>query len=520
MNELIFTYLLDEKGNKHLTKQCVPMHSSGEFKKSISSAWTASLQTDYPIITYEPKTSEIMSDYIKQALSKDIQSKDIQSKDIQSKNTYSDAIKANAERSVLEGIEFIEHINMLLSPKSSEKYFEQILKDRIQLINAHSTAVKSTAIVHSTMVLPSTAIVPSTSLKYCCPSIKNPNECSTLSTKLRNKTDKYAIMTLMFGGDAYLPGVLLLGSSIRNVIPADVKNIELCCMVTKDVSETARMTISKIYDRIIVVNYIEIDPALIRHNIPAIRAIYAKTFTKLRIFEFTNYAKVLFLDADMLVLKPDIVSLFNLDTPACIFMGHISDNLRERFFKDFMTNGLPFKKYQKKYCNLDGKELHGNRIPYLKGRDDEITSSGMNIETSVLLIKPSETSVLERDKFIREIRTPIRGDTEMISRLFKHRLYAIEPRFFGRWVNPYEHDELVVLDLYGTNGKPWDVEKFIELTKSGDMSDMTYWWDTYVKFYEYQYNSYHNSMLDKLYTHIKSNEIINKALTRISKISM
>ena len=73
------------------------------------------------------------------------------------------------------------------------------------------------------------------------------------------------------------------------------------------------------------------------------------------------------------------------------------------------------------------------------------------------------------------------GDTEMISRLFKDKLYAIEPRFFGRWVNPEEHPELVVLDLYG-NEKPWDIKKFTELLLFIDVGDIPYWWNTYIKY--------------------------------------
>ena len=165
-------------------------------------------------------------------------------------------------------------------------------------------------------------------LKYCCPDRKNKTQCAKINTTLNlhitnNKKPNYAITTLLFGGDSYLPGILLLGSSIKKIMSKSYeKYITLCCMVTNDVSAEARTLISKIYDRIFDVEYLQIPPKLIKHKNPNTQTIYSKTFTKLRIFEMTEYDKVLFLDSDMLVLKKDFFSLFNLNTPSCVFLGN------------------------------------------------------------------------------------------------------------------------------------------------------------------------------------------------------
>ena len=360
-----------------------------------------------------------------------------------------------------------------------------------------------------------------TNLKYCCTDSKVKTQCVNINTELKLDTTskpKYAITTLIFGGDAYLPGILLLGSSIRKVMPkAYEKYITLCCMVTNDVSSDAREIISKIYDRVIEVDYLQIPPHLIKHKDPKIRAVYAKTFTKLRIFEMTEYDKVLFLDADMLVLKKDFFSLFNLNTPATIFMGKLTNNSRDRYFKEFKENGRLFKHFQNKYCywqnnnrRKSGPEniLHGNRIPYNKKYENEIVSNGMNIETSVLLIKPNNDTMNEIKQYVDNIhkhKIKMSGDTEMISRLFKDKLYAIEPRFFGRWVNPEEHPELVVLDLYGSDGKPWDISKFKELIKYSEVGDVSYWWKMYMSVYDNEYVFWNNMMLDTLYEKITKN---------------
>ena len=356
-------------------------------------------------------------------------------------------------------------------------------------------------------------------LKYCCPDSKIKTQCVNINTELKLDTTskpKYAITTLIFGGDSYLPGILLLGSSIRKVMPkAYEKYITLCCMVTHDVSPEAREIISKIYDRVIEVEYLQIPPNFIKHKDPKIRTVYSKSFTKLRIFEMTEYEKVLFLDADMLVLKKDLFSLFNLNTPAAVFLGKLSNDSRDRYFKGFKENGRLFKQFQNKYCywqnnnrRKSGPEniLHGNLIPYDKKYENERVSNGMNIETSVLLIKPSKYMINEIDKYLQNIiqkQIKIRGDTEMVSRMFKDKLYAIEPRFFGRWVNPEEHLELVVLDLYGSDGKPWDTNNFKELIKYSKVGDVSYWWKMYISIYENDYVLLNNTMLDTLYKKIK-----------------
>ena len=351
------------------------------------------------------------------------------------------------------------------------------------------------------------------SLKYCCPDRKNKTQCAKINLELkidsRDKTQKYAITTLLFGNDSYLPGILLLGSSIRKVMPKSYeKYISLCCMITHDISKEARSLISKIYDRIIEVEYLQIPPNLINHKIANTRDIYSKAFTKLRIFEMSEYDKVLFLDADMLVLKKDIFSLFNINTPAAIFMGQLSNNAKDRYFKEFAENGKLFKQFQNKYCIWKGKELHGNLIPY-ENHKNEKHNIGMNIESSVLLIKPSFFIAKQRDdylKYIKKNNIKIGGDTEMVSKMFKNKLYAIEPRFFGRWANPAIHPELSVLDLYGNEGKPWDTNKFKELIKYIEVGDFLYWWNMYMKIYKSDYEQWNNKMLDTLYE--KINEII------------
>ena len=101
---------------------------------------------------------------------------------------------------------------------------------------------------------------------------------------------------------------------------------------------------------------------------------------------------------------------------------------------------------------------------------------------------------------IKRKNIKIRGDTELISLMFKDKIYAIDPRFFGRWVNPEKHPELVVLDLYGGEGKPWDIKRIDGLIS---YVDVNYWWTLYCKIYKSMYKKYKNNMLDTLYEKIQ-----------------
>ena len=322
----------------------------------------------------------------------------------------------------------------------------------------------------------------------CAPINSKSNKSNNTNIKLNKKL---AIFTLIFGGDNYVPGVLLLGSSIRKANTRKANMITLGCMVAKDVSKEARLLLEKVFDVVKEVEYIEINPNLINHSNEATRKVYAKTFTKLRCFEMTEYDKILFMDADTLVLKDDVFELFKLQTPACPFMGGEKTN---RYFK---TPQL-FKKFQSAFCN----NMHGNLIPY-NSRVNEKTTSGLNIETSVMVLTPDLKLAKRTRDYLENIKKQnikIKTDTELVSLMFKDKIYAIDPRFFGRWVNPEKHPELVILDLYGNEGKPWDIKRIDGLVS---YVDVNYWWKLYCKIYKSMYKKYKSEMLDTLYEKIQ-----------------
>lgn len=105
---------------------------------------------------------------------------------------------------------------------------------------------------------------------------------------------KHAYVTLMNGGDGYLAGVEALGRSLvetGSVVPRVV-------MVTTDVSQSARAQLVAQGWTLRVVAPVPSPP-----NDEAIYTRFAQSYTKLRAFELVDLDKIVFLDADTVVLS-------------------------------------------------------------------------------------------------------------------------------------------------------------------------------------------------------------------------
>ena len=125
-----------------------------------------------------------------------------------------------------------------------------------------------------------------------------------------------AWVTLVMRGDAYVPGALALAASLR----ASGTAAATVCMVTDDVSAGARRLLGRAFDRAVVVDkltYLACPMRTDKQN-----AMYgswiADSFTKWRCLDFTEYARVIFLDADV-VLLGNCDHLFEVPAPAGIF---------------------------------------------------------------------------------------------------------------------------------------------------------------------------------------------------------
>ena len=300
---------------------------------------------------------------------------------------------------------------------------------------------------------------------------------------------RFAVVTLLMLGDNYLPGIITMAYSIQLANPEFRKEIDLVCLVTPDISQKAINDIMKYYDKVIKVDYIEIPYENIRHSKLHIQKVYAKTFTKLHVFSLVQYEKVIMIDADMLVLKPEFFSLFSLDTPAGVFIGCLSP------YKDEKTMNLYIYIYGEdlKHGRLIEKRLYDIDCYDLYRKHNIIKNTYLGVETSICLLKPNIDDYHNLKKLLfNSNEKTYKGDTDLIAKYYKYKWHHIDIKFLGRWVDPNENKDIIVLDLYGTEGKPWAVAKYT------DYKDSNYWLDRYKEYYKesFENNCEHNLIHD------------------------
>ncbi len=106
--------------------------------------------------------------------------------------------------------------------------------------------------------------------------------------------NKHAYVTMATGGDAYVPGVEALGQSLL----ATGTKIPRVCMVTPDVSAGARAQLEAQgwFLR-------DVEPISAPMTGELLFARFASSFVKLRAFQLVEYDKVVFLDADTIVVQ-------------------------------------------------------------------------------------------------------------------------------------------------------------------------------------------------------------------------
>jgi lipopolysaccharide biosynthesis glycosyltransferase len=137
-----------------------------------------------------------------------------------------------------------------------------------------------------------------------------------------DKHTKYAFVFLMFGGDNYLAGVLTAAYSIlRNNTSYDI-----VCMITDDVSEKAIGEMKKLSIIPIRIPYLEYDskPLLSKRQNQLYSKWANKGYTKWNCLALIQYEQVLFIDADMIILK-NIDDVFDSPAPMGIFENPIDD---------------------------------------------------------------------------------------------------------------------------------------------------------------------------------------------------
>ena len=288
-----------------------------------------------------------------------------------------------------------------------------------------------------------------------------------------SKKKKYAIINLLMMGDSYLIGCLSLAQSIKQFKRS--RKIDLICMVTPDISNEAIQELNKYYDRVVPVDYIEVDKNKIKHFQEKVKEIYAKTFTKINCLKFTEYKKILMMDVDMLVINKSFFKIFKVNTPASPFIGCLVFykpellDIYKKIYSELKHGSL----VPEKYYDIDCQELYKEY--------NIIKMAPIGIESTICLLEPSLKDFNELKSILQKSYKSYKGDATLIAEYYKYKFHHIDMNYVGRWVNPENYPDIIAIDMYGFEGKPWQIQYIDKLIK---YDDAKYWMKKFVEFYE------------------------------------
>lgn len=129
------------------------------------------------------------------------------------------------------------------------------------------------------------------------------------------KTSKYAYVTMVINGDKYINGAIGLA---KGLLITKTK-CDLVCMIDNTVSQKGVSRLREVFDYVPLVDRIYKETGWGHKKATERYSSWWKfSFTKWRCLTMTQYKKVLFLDADVSVIK-NIDNLFEMKAPAGVF---------------------------------------------------------------------------------------------------------------------------------------------------------------------------------------------------------
>jgi hypothetical protein len=213
---------------------------------------------------------------------------------------------------------------------------------------------------------------------------------------------KAAFATLVMLDDGYIPGALLLGYSLRKKYPECL----LICMVTKEVTASARDLLGAFFNHVIEVDkiFVPCRGMKMAHYLPYV-------FTKLNALLLCSGGllsfdpeSVIFLDADVLPLK-NYHDLVGLKAPAGIINEYKSNLIKNDSSNRYLISAKYKSRGKWHWHNIyDPVCPHGELIPsYITDRVRDIPKN-MGIHGALLVLKPS---LDEFDSIMKDIDRPV-----------------------------------------------------------------------------------------------------------------
>lgn len=257
-----------------------------------------------------------------------------------------------------------------------------------------------------------------------------------------------AWVTLVMMGDSYVPGALILATSLRNVHTEHA----LLVMVTSSVSNHAKRALSLVYDQVVQVTSLRTKIRPLKGQKQAGRyseSFLLRVFTKWCCLRLTNFDLVCFVDADIAFQRnPD--DIFLLRPPAGTFSNPWS--FEDRFYN----------------WPLHGSIINHNQIEAALGHD-----KGFVVFGSLLLLQPDLSLFHKLESIIRkpypegygsQFKTTSGPDELAICELFlgcdwTHigpKFQAIAWKNYGPDLGIIEPENIIGYHYHGED-KPWDM---------------------------------------------------------------
>lgn len=129
------------------------------------------------------------------------------------------------------------------------------------------------------------------------------------------RRSKYAYVTMVINGDKYVNGAIGLAKSIL----ISQTKYDLVCMIDDTVSKDSVMRLHEVYNYVVLVDRIYKETSWGGRTASERYSSWWKfSFTKWRCLTMIQYNKILFLDADVLLIK-NMDEIFEMNTPAGVF---------------------------------------------------------------------------------------------------------------------------------------------------------------------------------------------------------
>ena len=291
---------------------------------------------------------------------------------------------------------------------------------------------------------------------------------------------RFAYVTLFTLNDSYLPAVLLSAFGLRQ----QKTQADLICLVTPEISPTARQALHLLYDHVL-----EVEPIVVPHRLAGKRPYLPLVFTKLHALRLgiegnmhLHYDKVILLDADLLPIK-QYDHLFSLAAPAGTINERKTNVMEWGADGDFIIPESVTEDGTWNWHHIYADCGHGRPIP--KEITDRVKTdpSNMGVISSLLVLQPSlaEYEAILADLQNSEIRNLVGKQFEWPE------MQYLTGRWSGQWTNVdlrfqslNGYPDLALLNgIHYTGFKPWRFHKTGSMQRYGRRADFQYWHNTY-----------------------------------------